>query len=96
MAKPVVVQDAAAENAAISRRLENLVEQSDQISASRTQFSDQLARLTERMREAAISPRRTAAEAAAFAAMIAKIEAAAVHIRKGESKRQTLNPRRGT
>ncbi len=50
VAKPIVVQDAAAENAAISRRLENLVEQSDQISASRTQFSDQLARLTERMR----------------------------------------------
>ena len=49
-AKAAVVQDAAAENAAISRRLEELVKQSDQISASRTQFSERLAQLTERMR----------------------------------------------
>jgi hypothetical protein len=47
------------------------------------------------MREAAALPRRTDAEARAFADMIAKIEAAAVHIRKGENKRQTLNLRKG-
>ena len=50
VAKAAVVQDVATENAAISRRLEDIVEQSDQISASRTQFSEQLAQLTERMR----------------------------------------------
>jgi potassium efflux system protein len=49
-AKPAVVQDTAAENAEISRRLEEIVQQSDQISASQTQFSEQLMLLTERMR----------------------------------------------
>lgn len=62
---------------------------------ARTDHAANLFAISERMREAAISPRRTAAEAAAFAAMIAKIEAAAVHIRKGEDKRQTLNFRKG-
>ena len=50
VAKAAVVQNVATENAAISRQLEDLVEQSDQISASRTQFSERLAQLTERMR----------------------------------------------
>ena len=50
VAKAAVVQDVAAENTAISRRLEELVEQSDQISTDRTRFSEQLAQLTERIR----------------------------------------------
>lgn len=49
-AKPAVVQNIAAENAEISRRLEEIVQQSDQMSASQTQFSEQLTLLTERMR----------------------------------------------
>lgn len=49
-AKPAVVQDIAAENAEISRRLEEIVRESDQLSASQTQFSEQLTLLTERMR----------------------------------------------
>ena len=49
-AKPAIVQGTAAENAEISRRLEEIVQQSDQISASQTQFSEQLTLLTERMR----------------------------------------------
>jgi potassium efflux system protein len=49
-AKPAVVQNIAAENAEISRHLEEIVRQSDQMSASQTQFSEQLTLLTERMR----------------------------------------------
>ncbi|WP_337996202.1 hypothetical protein [Oleispirillum naphthae] len=46
------------------------------------------------MREAASAPQRTDAERRAFATMVGKIEAAAVHIRKGEDKRQTINLRK--
>ncbi|MDS4070425.1 MAG: hypothetical protein RKO24_12485, partial [Candidatus Competibacter sp.] len=48
--KPAVIQAAAAENAAISRRLAELVRNSDDIGARQTQVNEHLAQLTERMR----------------------------------------------
>lgn len=48
--KPVEIQAAAAENAAISRQLAELVRNSDDISARQTRISEHLAQLTERMR----------------------------------------------
>lgn len=48
-AKPSVVQTVATENAALSRRLKDLAQQGDEISARQTQFNDRLAQLTERM-----------------------------------------------
>ena len=49
-AQPTVVQAAAAENAAISRRLKEIVQQGDEISARQTRFDQSLAELAERMR----------------------------------------------
>jgi potassium efflux system protein len=49
-AKPAVVQAAAAENAAISRRLAELVQKSDEIDDHQAQVNEHLAQLTERMR----------------------------------------------
>lgn len=49
-AKPKVVQDAAAVNADISRQLADLVQRSDEVSASQEQLNHGLAQLTERMR----------------------------------------------
>lgn len=49
-AKPAVIQTAAAENAAISRRLAELVRNSDEIDDRQAQISEHLAQLTERMR----------------------------------------------
>ncbi len=49
-AKPAVVQAAATENAAISRRLEDIVRYSDQVSDRQTDFNERLTQLTDRMR----------------------------------------------
>ena len=49
-AKPAVIQAVAADNAAISRQLAELVQNSDAIGARQTQVSEHLAQLTERMR----------------------------------------------
>ena len=49
-AKPTVVQTAAAENAAISRRLAQLVRNSDEIDDRQAQANEYLAQLMERMR----------------------------------------------
>lgn len=49
-AKPVVVQTVAAENAAISRRLKEIVQQGDEIGVRQARFNQSLAELTERMR----------------------------------------------
>lgn len=48
--KPAEIRAAAAENAAISRRLAELVRNSDDIGARQTQVNEHLAQLTERMR----------------------------------------------
>ena len=48
--KPAVIQAAAAENTAISRRLAELVRNSDDIGARQAQVNEHLAQLTERMR----------------------------------------------
>lgn len=49
-AKPAVIQAATAENAAISRRLAELIRNSDDIGARQARISEHLAQLTERMR----------------------------------------------
>lgn len=49
-AKPVVVQTVAAENAAISRRLAELVQNSDEVDDRQVDFNERLTQLTERMR----------------------------------------------
>lgn len=61
----------------------------------RTDHAANLFAISLGMREASGAPQRTEAERRAFAAMIGKIEAAAVHIRKVEDKRQTINLRKG-
>jgi potassium efflux system protein len=49
-AKPVLVQAAAAENATISHRLKEIVQQGEEIGARQARFDQSLAELTERMR----------------------------------------------
>ena len=49
-AKPAVIQAVAADNAAISRQLAELVQDSDDLGARQTQVSEHLAQVTERMR----------------------------------------------
>lgn len=49
-AKPTVIQVAAAENAAMSRQLAELVRNSDDIGARQTRINEHLAQLSERMR----------------------------------------------
>ena len=55
-AKPKVVQDAASVNADISRQLADLVQRSDEVSASQEQLNRSLAQLTERQRNLEIRP----------------------------------------